>query len=34
MLSMPVLANTSLKAVGFKTVSGLYFVHFIEEKGL
>lgn len=34
MLSTPVLANTSLKGFGFKTDSGLYFVHFIEEKNL
>lgn len=34
MLSTPVLANNSLKGLGFKTDSGLYFVHFIEEKSL
>lgn len=34
MLSTPVLASTSLKGLGFRTDSGLYFVHFIDEKSL
>lgn len=33
MLSTPVLANT-LKRLGFKTDSGLYFVHFVGDTSL
>lgn len=33
MLSIPVLANT-LKRLGFKTDSGLYFVHFVGDTSL
>lgn len=35
-LTLPTLAlaNTTSKGFGFKTASGMYFVHFTEEKGL